>query len=136
MLHTASDEQTLLLWILRNFALFQMRYVMQVWIPGAKTVPLAQPMLCATAVNVSMVEGFAPWADLSTPATGARKAAVGVAVTGWVATSLSMALSIDWQSADPALDTHLNRIATVAMVSSIAAMMIILVTHLNQAARS
>jgi MFS family permease len=136
VLYTAFDEQTLLLWIFGIFALVQMMYVMQVWIPGAETVPLALPMLYATAVSIYTVVNFALWADLSTPTTIARNAAVGVAVSGWVATFLSTALSIEWQSAGIALDTHLNRVAAVAIVFFVAVMAMVLLTRPNQGARS
>jgi MFS family permease len=125
VLYTAFDERTLFLWIFGIFALVQMMYVMQVLIPGSQNVPLALPMLYATAVSIYTVVNFALWADLSTPATIARNTALGVAFSGWVATFLSTALSIEWRASGVALDAHLNRVAAVAILCFVAAMMVV-----------
>lgn len=116
VLYTAFDEQTLFLWILGIFALVQLMYVMQVWVPGGDDVPLALPMLYATAVSIYTVVNFALWADLSTPRTIARNVAIGVAISGWLATFLSTALSIEWRTAGLALDLHMGRVAAVAIL--------------------
>lgn len=127
VLYTAFDEQTLFLWILGIFGLVQMMYVMQVSF-GSDVVPLALPMLYATAVSIYTVVNFAIWADLSTPDTIARNAALGVAISGWVATFLSTALSIGWRSSGMAIDIHLNRVAAMAIVFFIGAAALVLLT--------
>lgn len=126
VLYTAFDEQTLFLWVFGIFGLVQMMYVMEVSFGASETVPLAMPMLYATAVSIYTVVNFALWADLSTPATVARNTAIGVAISGWVATFLSTALSIEWRSAGIALDIHLNRVAAMAIVFFIGASALVL----------
>lgn len=126
VLYTAFDEQTLFLWVFGIFGLVQMMYVMEVSFGASETVPLAMPMLYATAVSIYTVVNFALWADLSTPATVARNTAIGVAISGWVATFLSTALSIEWRSAGVALDIHLSRVAAMAIVFFIGASALVL----------
>ena len=74
------------------------------------------PMLYATSVSMYTVVNFALWADLSTPRTIARNAALGVALSGWTATFISTALAIGWRLGGVPLGEHLNYVASLAIV--------------------
>jgi hypothetical protein len=74
------------------------------------------PVLYATAVSLYTVVNFAVWADLSTPRTISRNAALGVALSGWTATFVSTALATAWRLDGMDLDRHLSLVAAVAML--------------------
>src|SRR5690606_10950200 len=80
------------------------------------TAPLAMPILYASAVSLYTVVNFAVWADLSTPETIGRNAALGVALSGWTATFISTALAMWWQEAGLSLLVHLRLVNAVALL--------------------
>jgi hypothetical protein len=77
---------------------------------------LGTPMLYAIAVSLYTVLNFALWADLSTPQTISRNAALGVALSGWTATFISTALAIQWRTEGMSLGQHLNIVAALSLL--------------------
>jgi hypothetical protein len=67
-------------------------------------------------VSLYTVVNFAVWADISTPRTIGRNAAIGVALSGWAATFMSTALSIWWQNNGMSLERHLNIVNALAIL--------------------
>ncbi len=106
-LYTAMGERLLFLWI---FGVFAMVHLM-----GIGT-SLGMPILYALAVSLYTVVNFAIWADISTPRTVTRNTAVGVALSGWAATFLSTALSLQLAEMGVSLEAHLRLVDALAMV--------------------
>ena len=100
-------ERQLFLWI---FGIFAMGHLM-----GFGT-SLGMPILYALAVSLYTVANFAIWADVSTPRTISRNTAIGVALSGWAATFLSTALSLQLADRGISLEAHLRLVDAVAMV--------------------
>ncbi|MDX1689101.1 MAG: hypothetical protein R3248_14050 [Candidatus Promineifilaceae bacterium] len=106
-LYTAMGERLLFLWI---FGVFAMVHLM-----GIGT-SLGMPILYALAVSLYTVVNFAIWADISTPRTITRNTAVGVALSGWAATFLSTALSLQLAEMGVSLEAHLRLVDALAMI--------------------
>lgn len=106
-LYTAMGERLLFLWI---FGVFAMVHLL-----GIGT-SLGMPILYALAVSLYTVVNFAIWADISTPRTVTRNTAVGVALSGWAATFLSTALSLQLAEMGVSLEAHLQLVDAMAMV--------------------
>ena len=73
-------------------------------------------MLYATAVSLYTVVNFAVWADISTPDTIPLHSALGVALSGWLATFLSTALALQWQAGGMELEPHLRAVDALALL--------------------
>jgi MFS family permease len=116
VLYSALDVKALFLWVFGLFALVQLMYVFDTRLTPENAAPLVMPMLYATAVSLYTVVNFALWADLSTPRTIGRNAALGVALSGWTATFISTALAIQWRLGGVPLGEHLNYVASLAIV--------------------
>lgn len=106
-LYTATGERQLFLWI---FGVFAMVHLL-----GIGT-SLGMPILYALAVSLYTVVNFAIWADVSTPRTVTRNTAVGVALSGWAATFLSTALSLQLAASGVSLEEHLRLVDALAMI--------------------
>lgn len=115
ILYDALDVRELFYWTFGIFALTHLMYTLTLRV-SATSAPLAQPVLYATAVSLYTVINFALWADLSTPRTIGRNAALGVALSGWTATFLSTALAIWWETSGMPLMRHLNIVDALAML--------------------
>lgn len=107
VLYTATGERQLFLWI---FGVFAMVHLM-----GIGT-SLGMPILYALAVSLYTVVNFAIWADISTPRTITVNTAVGVALSGWAATFLSTALSLQLAEMGISLQQHLRLVDALAML--------------------
>lgn len=115
VLYAAFDYRALFAWAFGLFALVHLLYTFPLRI-GEPAPVLAEPMLYALAVSTYTVLNFALWADLSTPRTIARNAAIGVALSGWTATFLSTGLALRWRSSGMELDAHLRIVDSLAVV--------------------
>lgn len=116
ILYPALGQRVLLGWIFGLFALVQLNYVLHALTTPELPAPLGMPLLYAVAVSIYTVLNFALWADFSTPATIARNAALGVGVSGWLATFLSTALSIGWAAAELPFAAHLRAVAAISLL--------------------
>ena len=114
ILYTALDERHLFLWIFGIFALVHFMYTFPFGFGSGGQ--LAPAMLYAIAVSLYTVINFAIWADISTPATIYRNAAVGVALSGWTATFISTALATYWRVSGLSVDQHLRWVNAVAIL--------------------
>ncbi|MCA9973129.1 MAG: hypothetical protein KC425_23080 [Anaerolineales bacterium] len=114
VLYTHVGERPLFAWVLGLFALAHLMYTFPLRLGSGGT--LAEPMLYATAVSLYTVLNFAIWADLSTPQTISRNAALGVALSGWTATFVSTAVAIRWQASGMAAVAHLRLVDALAVV--------------------
>ncbi|MGA8045338.1 MAG: hypothetical protein WCA30_03645 [Dermatophilaceae bacterium] len=115
VLYPAFGQHALFGWVFALFALAQLTYVVH-----ALTVPelpsaLGTPLLYAMAVSIYTVLNFAIWADFSTPATIARNTALGVGISGWLASFLSTSLSISWRGGGMELAEHLRAVAAISL---------------------
>ncbi len=116
VLYSALEERGLFLWIFGLFALVHLMYTFDLRLPGPAGQSLTEPMLYATAVSLYTVINFAIWADISTPETISRNAALGVAFSGFTATFLSTALALQFRLAGLPLELHLRIVDAIAML--------------------
>lgn len=119
VLYRAFDVRVLLAWAFGVFALAHLLYALGALLPYGSQATLAAPMLYAVAVSLYTVVTFALWADLSTPHSAPRNAALGVALSGWSATFLSTALALGPLRGLP-FDRHLRLVEALALVSFLA----------------
>jgi hypothetical protein len=120
VLYASLNEKHLFLWIFGLFALVHFMYTFPFRLATASGEPLATPMLYAVAVSLYTVLNFALWADISTPETISRNAAVGVALSGWTATFISTALATQWRVDGMSVAQHLRWVDAVAWLFFIA----------------
>jgi hypothetical protein len=120
VLYASLNEKHLFLWIFGLFALVHFMYTFPFRLATAGGEPLATPMLYAVAVSLYTVLNFALWADISTPETISRNAAVGVALSGWTATFFSTALATQWRVDGMSVAQHLRWVDAVAWIFFIA----------------
>lgn len=116
VLYTALDRKHLFFWVFGIFALVHMQYGLDLRLPRFNDPSLGMPILYAVAVSLYTVINFAVWADLSTPRTIGWNAALGVALSGWAATFISTALSIQWRIGGMSLGRHLSIVDALAML--------------------
>jgi MFS family permease len=116
ILYTALPGRTLFYWIFGLFGMVHLMYTFPLRIGENPTPPLMLPVLYAIAVSLYTVLNFAIWADLSTPRTITRNAALGVALSGWSATFISTALAIRWEAAGVPLEEHLRLVDALAVL--------------------
>lgn len=117
VLYTYMDDLHLFYWVFGLFALTHFSYTVRVWLlPETTMAALGTPMLYATAVSLYTVVNFALWADFSTPQTISVNTALGVAISGWMATFLSTALAIYWQTQGIPLEEHLRLVQALALL--------------------
>lgn len=115
ILYRALDVRLLFAWIFGLFALVHYSYTFHARLVPESYVGLGTAMLYALAVSMYTVLNFALWADLSTPRTITLHAALGVALSAWLATFLSTAVSLQWRAAGLPLVEHFNLLAALAM---------------------
>jgi len=117
VMYTNLSQRHLFLWIFGLFTLTHFSYALSVWLLPETTIHgLGTPMLYATAVSLYTVVNFALWADFATPQTISWKTAVGVAFSGWMATFLSTAVAMRWQTNGLPLSEHLRFVESLALV--------------------
>jgi MFS family permease len=116
VLYTNFPGRALFYWIFGLFGIVHLSYTFPFRIGGDTAPPLGLPALYSTAVSLYTVVNFAIWADVSTPRTITRNAALGVALSGWSATFISTALAIHWEAAGVPLDQHLRIVDSLAIL--------------------
>mgnify|MGYP006278369957 CR=1 FL=1 len=116
VLYTNLDLRSLFLWVFGIFALVHLMYTMETRVGPGLSISLAVPLLYAVAVSLYTVINFAVWADLSTPENISLNAALGVALSGWTATFLSTALSLQWKISGMSLERHLSLVDSLALL--------------------
>ncbi len=114
-------RRTIYLWVFGLFAFSHLLYTfdlrMAQLLPDLVDGPsLVNPAIYALAVSVYTTLNFALWPDLSTPETIGTHSAVGVGVSGWLATFLSTALALRLQDAEVGLLSHLNIVNALALL--------------------
>ena len=126
ILYTSQSERYLFLWIFGIFALVHLMYSFDIRTGVGESPVLAMPILYSLAVSLYTVVNFAIWADLSTPQNISRNTALGVAISGWMATFLSTAIALFWQERGVPLEEHLNYVDALAFLFFIAVLVIVL----------
>jgi hypothetical protein len=116
ILYSGLNQRALFIWVFGIFALTQMMYVMHARLVPELDAVLAMPILYSVAVSIYTVLNFALWADFSTPETITRNTALGVAMSAFLATFLSTAISIRWRTGGMTLDQHLSWVAAIALL--------------------
>lgn len=115
VLYANLRERGLFLWIFGIFALVHLTYTFPIsLVAPSNQNHLAPAMLYAIAVSLYTVLTFAIWADVSTPETITRNAALGVALSGWTATFVSTALALHWELGQMPVLTHLRVVASLS----------------------
>lgn len=118
VLYTSLSRRHLFFWVFGIFALVHLMYTFPFRLGSGGQ--LAAPMLYAIAVSLYTVLNFALWADISTPQTISRNAALGVALSAWTATFISTALATQWRLAGMPAARHLQWVDAVALLFFIA----------------
>lgn len=113
--YSAFGYRTLFLWTFGLFGLVHLLYTFPLRI-GDPAPVLLQPMVYALAVSIYTVLNFALWADLSTPETVARNAAIGVGFSGWTATFISTGLALAWRESGMDMTLHLQIVDAMAIM--------------------
>jgi hypothetical protein len=116
VLYAALNERHLFLWIFGIFGLVHLMYTFSEQMPSSDSASLAMPLLYAVAVSLYTVLNFALWADVSTPRTISRNAAIGVALSGWMATFVSTALAMQWRVGGMPLIEHLRIVDALSIL--------------------
>ena len=114
VLYSALSRRYLFFWIFGIFALVHLMYTFPFRLGSGGQ--LATPMLYAIAVSLYTVLNFALWADLSTPESIGRNAALGVALSAWTATFASTALATQWRVSGMSAARHLQWVDAVAFL--------------------
>lgn len=116
VLYAALDERELFLWIFGIFALVHLMYTVSARGAPFGEPSLAMPLLYAVAVSLYTVINFAIWADVSTPGTISRNAALGVALSAWTATFISTGLALQLRLSGMSLAAHLRLVDALALL--------------------
>jgi MFS family permease len=116
ILYRGLHQRSLFFWVFGIFALTQLMYVLHARLTPELDATLAMPILYAVAVSIYTVLNFALWADMSTPETITRNTALGVAISGWLATFISTSISIRWRTEGMSLDQHLSAVAAISLI--------------------
>jgi hypothetical protein len=116
VLYSALDERELFLWVFGIFAIVQLMYSGVFGTGMEDSPPLVNPLLYAVAVSLYTVINFAIWADVSTPRTISRNAALGVALSGWTATFLSTALALVMRQVGIPFERHFRIVESVSIL--------------------
>jgi MFS family permease len=116
VLYSTLPGRNLFYWIFGLFGLVHLMYTFPFRFGEPAAPSLLMPMLYSTAVSLYTVVNFAIWADVSTPRTISRNTALGVALSGWSATFISTALSIQWGAVGMPLDQHLRIVDSLAIL--------------------
>lgn len=115
ILYPAFTQRALFGWVFALFGLVQLEYVLHSLTTPELPASLGLPLVYAMAVSIYTVLNFALWADFSTPATIARNAALGVGISGWLASFLSTSLAILWRSGGVTFAEHLRAVAAISL---------------------
>ncbi|WP_135851327.1 MFS transporter [Halorussus salinus] len=122
VLYTNFDRNWLFLWVFGLFSLTHLFYTTDVrlaaWFPGVAGGPSSpiNSAVYAVAVSFYTTLNFALWPDLSTPETVGTHTAIGVGLAGWLATFLSTAVALSFESSDVTLLSHLNVVNALALL--------------------
>nr|WP_135826990.1 MFS transporter [Halorussus ruber] len=141
VLYTNFDRNWLFLWVFGLFSLTHLFYTTDVrtaaWFPalaGGQVSPINSAVY-AVAVSFYTTLNFALWPDLSTPETVGTHTAVGVGLAGWLATFLSTALALYFETAEVTLLSHLNVVNALALLLFTGLVVAIYLRRLVAAAR-
>ncbi|WP_276281554.1 MFS transporter [Halorussus caseinilyticus] len=142
VLYTNFDRNWLFLWVFGLFSLTHLFYTtdvrMAAWLPGlarGASSPLNSAVY-AVAVSFYTTLNFALWPDLSTPETVGTHTAIGVGLAGWLATFLSTAVALYFETAEVTLLSHLNVVNALALALFTALVASLYLRRLLAAARS
>ncbi|WP_137287091.1 MFS transporter [Halorussus salinisoli] len=122
VLYTNFDRNWLFLWVFGLFSLTHLFYTtdvrMTAWFPGlarGASSPINSAVY-AVAVSFYTTLNFALWPDLSTPKTVGTHTAIGVGLAGWLATFLSTAVALYFETVELTLLSHLNVVNALALL--------------------
>ena len=113
-------RRTIYLWVFGLFAFSHLLYTFDLRLAQLFPTISGGPSIInsgiyALAVSVYTTLNFALWPDLSTVESIGTHSAVGVGVSGWLATFLSTALALRLQDAEVGLLSHLNIVNALAL---------------------
>ncbi|HEU4513635.1 MAG TPA: hypothetical protein VFR87_11075 [Nocardioidaceae bacterium] len=120
ILYPALGQRVLLVWVFTLFAVVQLQYVLHSLTTPELPASLGLPLLYSMAVSIYTVLNFVLWADYSTPATITRNTALGVGVSGWLASFLSTSLSVSWRSGGMEFADHLRLVSAISLTMLVA----------------
>ena len=131
VLYTNFDRRWLFLLVFGLFGFTHLLYTFDLrvaaWFPALASGPPSplEPALYALTVSFYTTLNFALWPDLSTPETVGTHSAVGVGFAGFLATFLSTAVALYFESTGVTLLAHLNVVNALALLlfASLAALL-------------
>jgi hypothetical protein len=133
ILYPALRQRALFGWVFVLFALAQLQYVLHAMVAPEVPASLAAPLLYAMAVSIYTVLSFTLWADFSTPRTIALVTAVGVGVSGWLASFLSTSLSLAWRSGGMPFTDHMRAVAAISLTLFLVSAVLLLASRQDTA---
>jgi hypothetical protein len=122
VLYANFGRNWLFLWVFGLFSLTHLFYTtdvrMAAWLPGLARGPVSplNSAIYAVAVSFYTTLNFALWPDLSTGETIGTHTAIGVGLGGWLATFLSTAVALYFETAEVPLLSHLNVVNALALL--------------------
>ena len=116
VLYTNFRGRWIFLWVLGLFAFTHLLYVFHVRFGADGTPPLILPMFYVMAVSFYTTVNFALWPDLSTSETVGTHTALGVGISGWLATFFSTALALYSEGVGLSLLTHLRYVNALSLL--------------------
>ena len=116
VLYTNFSRKWIFLWVLGLFAFTHLLYVFHVRFGAGGTPPLILPMFYVIAVSFYTTLNFALWPDLSTAETVGTHTALGVGISGWLATFFSTALALYSEGVGLSLLTHLRYVNALSLL--------------------
>jgi len=116
VLYTNFSRRWIFLWVLGLFAFTHLLYVFHVRFGTGGTPPLILPMFYVMAVSFYTTLNFALWPDLSTAETVGTHTALGVGISGWMATFFSTALALYSEGVGLSLLSHLRYVNALSLL--------------------
>lgn len=135
VLYTNFDRKWLFLWVFGLFAFTHLQYVFHLRFGGTGAPPLLMPMFYVLAVSFYTTLNFALWPDLSTPETIGTHTALGVGISGWLATFLSTALALYSDGVELSLLNHLTYVNALALLFAVSLPVLLYVHRMIELAR-
>lgn len=135
VLYTNFDRKWLFFSVFGLFAFTHLQYVFHVRFGPDGTPPLLMPMFYVLAVSFYTTLNFALWPDLSTPETIGTHTALGVGISGWLATFLSTSLALYSDGIGLSLLDHLTYVNALALLFAVSLPVLLYVRRLIEFAR-
>jgi len=137
VLYMSFDRPWLIVWILGLFAFTHLLYTSHLLVgPSGMDPPLILPLFYVLAVSFYTTLNFALWPDLSTAEDIGMRTALGVGVSGWLASFLSTALALYSRSEGLSLLSHLRLVNALALLLAVGVPVALYCARMRQLGRA